>query len=150
MKKNNSCILHGIAVSVLTITTLLFGHIAAAGPIATLSGTNGVSWLSQIPDSGFLLTISYPDGSVARYEFAAGESLSVGSLPDGSYNYELTVIPNIPDWVRDKLTEARASGNDASVEAELRASGLIPKTRQVQSGGFTIQGGSLVSPDLAE
>ncbi|MCP4219401.1 MAG: hypothetical protein GY765_32500, partial [bacterium] len=88
------------------------------------------------------LTISGPDGYVFSKTFDSGSSLYQGlsddqgaMLRDGSYTYELTVIQSASKLVRGE------SGNEAGLE---RNNGQKQQPL-VQSGYFTVRGGSMVT-----
>lgn len=108
------------------------------------------------PHSAVTLTVLAPDGQTFSKEFKAGNSPEFGlitakgeRLPDGEYTYELRVIPDISDSIKESLKAARSKGNAAEVERELRKRGsLLPE--QVQSGSFLVVGGSIIGPGATE
>lgn len=114
---------------------------------------NGLSirWEVAAPNAGLLLTVSAADGQVFRKEFRDGSAEfkltddKGERLPDGQYTYELRVVPNISAATREKLSNARAKGNDAEVARDLRKRGELP-VPLVESGGFAIVNGSVVVP----
>src|SRR5215208_5756805 len=114
----------------------------------TANGLN-VRWDVAAPNAGLTLTISAPDGQVFRKEFRDGSAEfkladNKGErLPDGQYTYELRVVPIISDAVKERLSNARAKGNDAEVERDLRKRGVLP-VPLVESGGFAIVNGSVI------
>jgi hypothetical protein len=88
---------------------------------------------------------------VFRREFKAGQTPSFdlkvekeSPLPDGQYQYELRLIPDVSQEVKETLQRAREDGNSAGVEAELRSSGLLPVHGE-QSGAFQVRGGAIVA-----
>ncbi len=118
---------------------------------ATLIGDSSIVYwtigsISQY--EGTVLTVSLPGGAVSHQTFNSAEDPYLeGPLTDGSYKYELVVIPYIDPAVRAEMKAARqaAGGQEAdSKVAELRAQGKLPKGRQAQSGSFTVQGGVLM------
>ncbi len=124
---------------------------SASKDFATLLGDSStVYWVigSISQHEGTVLTVSSPGGTVSRQKFTNVEVPYFGGLlSDGSYKYELLVIPYIDPAVRAELEAAmqEADGEEAdSKVAELRAQGKLPKSRQVQSGSFTVQGGVLI------
>jgi len=73
----------------------------------------------------------------------------LGANPaDGSYTYEMRVIPRVSESVRKQLAAAREAGDDAAADSIMAAAGL--SNPLVQSGTFTIQNGSFVSSDAIE
>ena len=104
------------------------------------------------PHSAVTLTVLAPDGQSFTKEFQAGNIVefkltdSKGErLPDGQYVYELRVTPIIASEVREALRAARASDKGAEVQREMRRRGQIPSHPLVQSGGFQVVNGSIVT-----
>jgi len=89
------------------------------------------------------VTVSGPDGFEVVQTFAAGEAPIV-DLPgaDGFYKYELRFSPVFTEKERQLLTAARDAGTEI---AEVKDAAKLT----VQSGSFTVAGGSVV-PDLRE
>lgn len=114
----------------------------------TASGSS-IRWDVAASNAGLTLTISAPDGQVFRKEFRDGSAYfklvdNQGErLPDGQYTYELRVVPIISAAVKETLSNARAKGNDADVERDLRKRGTLP-TPLVESGSFSIVNGSVL------
>jgi hypothetical protein len=111
-----------------------------------------VRWQPQVEYGRLILTVSAPDGEVLRQEFEAGANPSFKltdkdgySLPDGSYAYELRVIPNLSSEVRKALAASREKGNSSEVVQELQKSGQLPTTITVQSGSFLIEKGAVLT-----
>lgn len=100
------------------------------------------------------LTVVSPAGEVYVKDFTPGRTPSFtlsdlgGEVEEGTYAYELRVEPRIAASVRQQLAKARAAGDDAAAKKIMRAAGLGDPI--VQSGGFTILNGSIVSPDGVE
>jgi hypothetical protein len=111
-----------------------------------------VRWQPQVEYGRLILTVSAPGGEVFRNEFAAGATPSFkltdregNSLPDGSYSYELRVIPNLSPEVRKALAASREKGDSADVVQELQSSGQLPTKLTVQSGSFLIEKGMVLT-----
>jgi len=87
-----------------------------------------------------------------RQEYPAGSSAYFGvvdeqgqRLRDGSYSYELVVVPAIPGEIRARMEAARESADSGvKLETELREQGWLPKEPLVQSGHFSVSGGLIV------
>jgi len=111
-----------------------------------------VQWDPQVSYERLVLTVSMPGGAVVRREFAAGQA-PVFELPkggaNGSYAYELRVVPTLDPEVRKALAASREAGGAAAVE-RLRKAGRLPAGEQVQSGFFTVADGALVAPEARE
>jgi hypothetical protein len=136
---------------VLTLLLTLFTSTTAAaqktgpdqGPIAIVTvKANEVSWQPQIESAGFVLTISGPGDFYLQREYQPGDRLifspedNAGDpLPDGSYTYELLLLP----------VEALAVSDDAR-------RGLVPGGAEppVLSGNVSISGGRFVTQDVTE
>ncbi|MEK6284813.1 MAG: hypothetical protein AABO57_03655 [Acidobacteriota bacterium] len=118
-----------------------------------------VRWQPQVEYGRIVLTVSAPSGEVFRKEFEADAIPSFKltddkgfNLPDGSYSYELRVIPNLSREVRKALAASREKGNTAEVIQELQKSGKLPASVPVQSGSFLIEKGAVLtgSPEDGE
>ena len=84
-----------------------------------------------------------------REEFRSPDAPLFRPRHDGSYNYELTVIPTVDPDLRQRIREVRETG-DPKLSAELSESGLLPEPVPVQSGHFRVRNGSIVLPGEAE
>src|SRR5947208_2533618 len=99
------------------------------------------------------LTVSGPDDFSFTKEFPAGAApvlrlQDLGVKVDGSYSWELRVIPRIAAETKQKLAAAREAGDDDAI-AHIRAeAGLDRET--TFSGGFTVMGGSFVPAKTEE
>ncbi len=102
---------------------------------------NSITWSPKVPNAGFKLTVSCPDGSVFQRVFKSGEATFVetGDLfkgkteIDGSYTYELRVLTN---------TKKKAEADEER--------GIMPTFSLTQSGYFTVKNGRIVSGDTPE
>lgn len=109
------------------------------------------------PHASVTLTVVAPDGQAFTKEFKAGNSPEFRlnqekgeRLPDGQYTYELRVTPNITNEVREALAAAREKGNSAAVQRELKKRGAVPSEPLVQSGGFAVVNGSIITAGATE
>jgi hypothetical protein len=114
----------------------------------------GVSWQIGADNDGVALTIIGPNDFLYTHEFANTHAVNVkirdlGANPaDGSYTYEMRLIPRVSANVRKQLAAAREAGDDAAADTIMAAAGLSQPL--VQSGTFTIANGSFVSSEAAE
>src|SRR4051794_13260772 len=114
----------------------------------------GLSWQIGADNDRIMLTITGPNDFVYTHEFATARNVSVkmrdlgANLPDGSYTYEMRVIPRISQTVRQQLAAAREANDDAAAEQIMAANGL--KDPLVQSGSITIANGSFFPSDYVE
>jgi hypothetical protein len=111
-----------------------------------------VEWEPEVSYERLVLTVSGPGSLIIRKEFESGVNPSFepadqagGLLPDGQYTYELQAIPVVPQAVREAMASARESG-DTTILAELEEKGLLPERSLVQSGHFSIVGGTILTP----
>ena len=89
------------------------------GPVATVSvEPTRIEWQPLVSYAGLILTVSGPEGLYFREESGAGSvpSFESSGRPDGSYTYELRVIPVIAPETRQALDAARESGDSSAVE----------------------------------
>jgi hypothetical protein len=107
----------------------------------TYSG--GVDFLPSVRYSQAILTVS-GNGQTYRHELERGRQLSIGVfdpdgnlLADGTYSWQLQLVP----------TEAAAKRLRA---AAAENGGRAPEPWAAQSGSFTIRGGFIADPAMAE
>jgi hypothetical protein len=109
-----------------------------------------IDWLPQVEYEELVLSIVGPADLYIRKEFGLGQMpyLSIADssgerLPDGSYTYELRVIPGQGREAQDG-TSARETGNN-SATPKLRAAGSPAGRPLLQEGSFSIRDGVFVS-----
>ena len=123
---------------------------AFAGNVATVQMTpTAIYWQPVVSYEQITLTVSGPSG-VTRDSFASGVNpvFDATNLADGSYNYELTVSPQISEHTRSELERSRETG-DASIVESLRSSGQLPQGQQ-QSGHFRVLNGEISTDTASE
>jgi hypothetical protein len=114
----------------------------------------GLSFQIGSDNQSVTLTISGPNDFRYSHQFASARNISLklrdigGTLPDGSYTYEMRLAPRVPDSVRAEIAAARESGDDAALDRIRATAGL--KEMPAQSGAFTVLNGTLVSSDATE
>lgn len=123
-----------------------------AEPVAHMVVTPAtIEFQSGVPHDAITLVVSGPNGFTYTKEFAGNPLLRLGDMqgaPDGTYQYELRVTPQISPDVKHQLADARAANDDAAIDRIMTAAGL--KTTPYQAGAFTVADGAIVSPDLKE
>jgi endosialidase-like protein len=142
-------------LALLLTLTLALSVAAFAAPVGNpRSGVSQMDW--QVSISGYdriQLTVLTPDGEAITREFKAGETpsfkLQDSGFASGSYRYELRVIPVIPASVAQRLQSARGTDDPAVIKRIMTEAGLSAEPL-VQSGSFSVVGGTLVSPDARE
>lgn len=115
-------------------------------PVAeVMVGSWGLSWSPNVSYSRIVLSVATPGGQVITKTFAAGQvpgfDLSDLEPPvlDGSYTYELRVIPVLPVA---NLKRGEKLGFERKVTHDLETA--------TQTGHFHVFGGSIVNPNLQE
>ncbi|MFL6195388.1 MAG: tail fiber domain-containing protein [Thermoanaerobaculia bacterium] len=112
-----------------------------------------VNWDLQGSYESVVLSVSKPDGTVVRREFAGGQSpvfeLARQGEVDGTYTYELRAVPRIDPQVKKTLAGVREENRTALV-AKLRREGKLPAEAPVQSGSFRVADGAIVPQGLVE
>lgn len=137
--------------------------VVASGPVQAQVNPGGteISWTVKLENEGTVLTVAEPEGTVGSRDFKAGETPAYSVFdengkrrPDGSYAWELRVLPVVSPEVRAQLAAARETEDDkimAALLAELRRTGQLPEeSALVQAGSFLIQGGAIVADGRAE
>ena len=155
MKKVNRillCVLAGWVAWLLVNTEALSGGFTVDGSLATVN--IGSNQIIIYPHAGLnverlVLTVSGPGDFYSQQSFPSGATpyFSVaGAVSDGQYTYELLGVPALMPEDRERLAEARKTGDD-SVVTELRDAGRLPEEKQVQSGHFFVQEGRILTAD---
>lgn len=131
---------------------VVLGQSEDKGQLASVNGLgSSVRFDVGGPHDGSTLTVIGPDGQVFNKAFKGSQpaefrlSDAKGErLPDGTYTYELRVAPIFSSDVKEQLKAARAKGNEAEVQRDLRKRGALPTQPTVQSGSFMILNGQIV------
>jgi len=142
------------ALGLLVVLMVALAPAARAANVAEVAAVQidplAVRWSPQGDFERLVLTVSKPDGSVVRREFAAGDhpvfDLSREAAGDGAYTWELRIVPHLDVATRKELAEARDRGDAAATAAveRLRQAGRLPAGAMVQSGTFRVVNGTLV------
>lgn len=128
----------------LIIPTMAFAQIGNVS-----GGGDSISW--DITASGHdrvELRITGPGDVVYTKSFNGNGRFSLRDLPgddveDGTYQWEMRLVPKIPAGIAKKLDAARAAGDDKAVTKILKDAGIASNV--AQSGAFTVSGGSIVT-----
>ncbi len=104
-------------------------------PVADVTiGASGITWLPKTSYGELVLTVAKPDGTVFTRSFQSGTTPALelsGEFMDGTYTYELLVVPLVQPRVRQKVD----------------GSGITPFLKPLtQTGYFTVQAGAIVTP----
>jgi hypothetical protein len=104
------------------------------------------------------LTVAGRDGPMIRRQYRPNAAAYFDVLDeqgqplrDGSYRYELVVVPSIPDAIRQRMESVRESPDDRyKLERELREQGWLPKEPIIHSGHFSVAGGMIMDGSAPE
>jgi hypothetical protein len=143
-------------LAVLVLGFLMTSSVLAADedarfkPIADeMIGASGISWSPKVNYYQLILTIARPDGSVFSKTFDAGSTPYVDlssifgeSVDDGSYTYELRLIPRFERRAR--------GGNQDTIVTRTQDRRHLPRKSVTQSGGFTVKNGMIVTDSITE
>ncbi len=139
-------------LTALALTLIAFATVQADNPpdpypVATPTvGPNGITWQPRVSYSKLILAVSGPQGAVTIQEFPAGAQPTFKNTnPNGSYTYELRVVPVINAQTLQALKNARAAG-DAAAIARLQAGLQSP----VQTGAFSISNSQVLMGNTTE
>ncbi len=142
----------GTAVLCLGFCLGLAGAAVAepAERIATVEATpEGLKWHPARADRHLVLTVSGPKTRIER-KFEAGNApwLAVrdekrGSLPEGSYSWELRAEPKLDKKSREYMARAREA-RDQGRDVDLEEIAKLLEGPFVQSGAFSVADGRLV------
>ncbi len=141
----------------LLLPAISYAKPSGPEPVGHLTASaSSVQWMtSGIDHEMVVLTVVGPNGAVFHKEFARGTMPSFrlqdlgGRLTDGSYTYELRMVPRISAEAKKQLAAARAAGDDDAVGRIQSAAGINPEAL-VQSGSLRVINGAFVSPDVEE
>jgi hypothetical protein len=112
-------------------------------PVAdVMIGSSGITWTPKVSYAKLVLTVARPDGSLAQKTFDSGStpyidlsSIYGENFTNGSYTYELRVIPVTGNRVRQQVGEVKgAKGKD------------LPHETLTQTGYFQVKDGMIVTP----
>lgn len=114
----------------LVFTGFAVSNAAEPAAVTLVNAGSLLQWTPLVESAGITLTLADPQGLIRTLRFAQGEAPALSlfdahgaPLPDGTYTWEIRVAPR-PD--------------------------AGPLREIVQSGHFTLSGGSLVNSDLTE
>ena len=109
-----------------------------------------IRWQASGSYERLTLTVSGPDGLSLTRDFPFGttpslrlQDLAANVPADGSYVWEIRVVPRVSADTRQRLAEARKADDDAAVSRIQTEAGIDHEIRA--SGGFTIRNGSFVT-----
>jgi hypothetical protein len=120
--------------------------------------TTGIAITPRGPYDRLDFTVAGRDGNPIHRQFKSGSNAYFDivdeqgkPLGDGSYRYEVVVVPQIPDQIRARMEAVRESPEDrVKLEKELRSEGWLPKEPLIHSGHFSITGGLIVDQSQQE
>ncbi|HQQ76121.1 MAG TPA: tail fiber domain-containing protein [Thermoanaerobaculia bacterium] len=118
-----------------------------------VAGSSRLDFVPRTGSGAFVVTVSGPEGSVERIDFASGRTIAITatlpdgkSRPDGIYNYELRAkAPAPPAPGPDFSGSESVNGRAVEIENAVRA----PEP-PAQSGTFRILNGMIVAGSATE
>ena len=121
----------------------------------TFLGSSAVEWRMLVEHRAVTLTVSAPCGLVIDRTYEEGKSPSfslreIPADPDGVYTWQLRIAPHVDPEVEKMLMSARESGDDQTIEYELRQKGALPEGPFLQTGSFSVVNGAIVPQDEEE
>ncbi|HEY0141698.1 MAG TPA: tail fiber domain-containing protein [Thermoanaerobaculia bacterium] len=137
-------------LSVLLITALPLVAIAkekVSEPVGTTTvSASSIEWAPSADHDALQLTVQNADGETWTETYHGKASFNIRSLGkgnvDGSYTYELRLVPRVSGSVKSQLANAREAGDDKEVARIMKANGL--NRAVVQSGAFMVLNGAFV------
>ena len=149
-ESNHRKILAALVLAALVALPAIADEPSAAPRVASMStAPGGLSWAPRVSFDKLVLTVQGGDFTSTQ-EFTSGQPYFAPvdaegyQLPDGTYTWELTVIPRALDANGKTYRSAQPSADGRSMKEAQAPEGLI------QSGSFTITGGAIVDPNLSE
>jgi hypothetical protein len=119
----------------------------------TTASSSMIEWAPSVDHEAIEVSVQTPDGDVWKDTFKNGKpvfrvkDLGAGNV-DGSYTYELRLIPRVSSSVKAQLRAARDAGDDKEAARIMKANGL--NKTLVQSGSFAIVNGAILPMDAVE
>ncbi len=135
-KKGSVAMFVAAIFMVLTLCATIYSSEVAKVVI----GSQTIHFQPTVTYSKLMVRVSAPDGIVYDKEFRSGTDPVLqlpGGAIDGTYSYELTIVPAAADLVRPEGADVE---NQTLISRESGACSLI------QSGTFMVMGGSIVIP----
>jgi hypothetical protein len=140
-------------LSLLVLTFFVCGFVCMAeaepgvfddSPVAeVMVGSSGVNFMPKVNYAQLVITVARADGSVFQRTFDSGStpyldlsSIFAGASCDGTYNYELRVIPAAGPRIRKSAEKAGMEDG--------------PSRALTQMGSFSVQNGAIVPPSGAQ
>jgi hypothetical protein len=150
MSKSNSRRILAALVLAALVALPAIAEEASASRVAAMNASPGsISWNPLVSFDKLVLTVQ-GDDYTSTQEFTGGRPHFAPVddegylLPDGTYSWELTVIPRALDANNNNYRSAEPSADGRSLKAGIAPEGLV------QSGSFTIANGAIVDPGLIE
>ncbi|HEX2254491.1 MAG TPA: hypothetical protein VHQ65_14575 [Thermoanaerobaculia bacterium] len=149
----------GTDVVLLLSLALLAAPAAWAGPMPdqgegqlseVLDNGRTMYWRMLVEHEAVVLTVKTPCGPIERV-LEPGQEIVFDPAeevypddPDGTYTWQVRIVPVVDSAVRKELQRARNQGDDEAV-ANLRRKGLLPQGPFLQTGSFTVREGAIVA-----
>jgi len=154
MKKNS--VLAGAIVWVATVLLPVQPASAAESIVAAYPSSTAIVYEVQMENEGILLTVSGPCDFSFEQRYKAGDEpvfkifdANGETLLDGSYTWQIRLVPYLDPSIRDALATARKQG-DVSLVVKLKQQKILPDKPLVQAGFFTIYKGRILDDSILE
>lgn len=129
---------------------------AAKGIVAAYPSSTAIVYEVQMENEGILLTVSGPCDFSFEQRYKAGDEpvfkifdANGETLLDGSYTWQIRLVPYLDPSIRDALATARKQG-DVSLVVKLKQQKILPDKPLVQAGFFTIYKGRILDDSILE
>ncbi len=129
---------------------------SAADLVAAFPSSTAIVYDVLANNEGILLSVSGPCDFSWEQRYKRGDEPVFkifdpkgNPLPDGSYTWQVRLVPYLDASVRDALATARKKG-DTSLVVQLKLEGILPAKPLVQAGYFTIFKGRILDETIPE
>ncbi|MDY7095247.1 MAG: tail fiber domain-containing protein [Acidobacteriota bacterium] len=144
-----------LPLSILALALLLLSTSLAAQTsediVRVSYDPSALSFDPIIAHDGMTLTVTDSRKFMHVQQFAddEGGTLEIRGFADGVYDWEVHARPDLAPELAQQIAEDRAE-NDMTLVCDLQDKGILPLVPLMQSGTFTIIGGSIVDPNRPE
>jgi hypothetical protein len=154
MHRIRSFPLFGLPLMGLTLLLLLPMSLAAQTSediVEVGYDPSALSFDPIIAHDGMTLTVtdSRKFMHIQQFDPDEGGRLDIREFADGVYDWEVHARPDLDPRLAEEIAEDRAE-NDMTLVCDLQDKGILPLVPLMQSGTFTIIGGSIVDPNRPE
>ena len=137
-----------LSIALITALPLVaFAKEKVSEPVGTTTiSASSIEWAPSADHDALELTVQNADGETWTETYHGKAAFNIRSLGkgnvDGSYTYQLRLVPRVSGSVKSQLAAAREAGDDKEVARIMKANGL--NRAVVQSGAFMVLNGAFV------